>query len=131
MKVLLAGDVFGNGRCDWYFEHLVLVGLHHQKNPQHESEKADYQADHTQNTPADHTAPHHATHEPEAKPDDEEATENDDGLSRVEFDERAFVNQHKNDTRYKAQDVTKKTSYVFLKAFGRRSCGSRSGSDGR
>ena len=129
---LLAGDVFGNGRSDWHFEQSRAG----RPSPSKESRAPSLEGQTTK--PIIPRRPQPTTPPPimppmniKPMPDDDKATENDDGLSRVEFDEWALVNQQKNDARYPAQDVTKQTSYIFLKAFGWRSCGSRSGSDGR
>src|SRR5665213_1693331 len=116
---LRAAEAFCNTGGNRHFKFFMLVGLHHEQNPEYEGDKPDQAKKRRRHSERAETSPEHhpcAKNNPQHNVQDVEAAERDDRLSRVESDEGTLVDQIKNDSRDPTQQVTQGSGDIFGQA---------------
>ena len=123
-EFLFSGEILGEVTGDRNLETLALVGLDHQENPKDKHDQADEADQESANhgeakagakAPAAHP-PTHAEDNAQNDAHDVQSTKDDQGLSGVEADERALIDQEKDKPGEPAKNVAEQTRHVLAEA---------------
>jgi|ERR1700674_1401212 len=114
-KTLLPCDALRQVRDNRQLKSFALIGFDHQKNPENKRGQVDQVQE--QDTGSKKVKPARKQANPEKHPqgdgDDMETPEDNDGLRGMEFDERTFVDEKKDNAREPAQYIAESASGVF------------------